>query len=147
MTRFLMTLDESIDLIENAISQGDSGDFWIPQLRSMKIADLAEIFSERYSKPVVEIGIRPGEKLHEELISQTESLRAVKSQNHKILLKPESYSLTENSSTWSYSSADDNLDKSSLLEFLNSRNVFEAPLESFLGREIEEIRMSNSQKE
>mgnify|MGYP003350554178 CR=1 FL=1 len=82
---FLMTLDESIDLIENAISYGESGDFWIPQLRSMKIADLAEIFSERYNKPVVEIGIRPGEKLHESMISSTESYKTIIKDNFYII--------------------------------------------------------------
>ena len=48
---------------------------WLPKLKSMRIMDLAEIFSAKYGKPIEVIGMRPGEKLHEDLISPTESIR------------------------------------------------------------------------
>lgn len=142
MTRFLMTLDESIDLIENTLEEGINGDFWIPRLRSMKIMDLAEIFSAKYGKGISEIGIRAGEKLHEDLISPTESLRAELVGN-RIVLKPESNYRLVNHDIWSYSSNSDNLDKASLEKFLNEKNVFETPLEDFVGKGIEEIRTSS----
>jgi FlaA1/EpsC-like NDP-sugar epimerase len=77
MTRFLMTLDDSVDLIFNAIIHGKSGDTWIPKLKSMRINDLAKIFSNISGKPIREIGVRSGEKIHELLVNDTESLRTL----------------------------------------------------------------------
>ncbi len=75
MTRFIMTLDQSVDLIDNAINHAESGDIVIPELISMKVKDLVEIFSEMYNKPISITGLRPGEKLLESLINETQSLR------------------------------------------------------------------------
>ena len=78
MTRFVMTLDQSCDLIEYGIINGESGDTIISQLISMKIIDLLEIFSEIYKKPIKIDKIRPGEKMLESLINQTQSGRIEK---------------------------------------------------------------------
>jgi FlaA1/EpsC-like NDP-sugar epimerase len=75
MTRFVMTLEQSVDLIEHAILNGESGDTVIPKLISMKVIDLIEIFSEKYNKPIKIIGIKPGEKLLESLINKSQSAR------------------------------------------------------------------------
>jgi FlaA1/EpsC-like NDP-sugar epimerase len=78
MTRFIMTLDESVALIEHAINHANSGEVVIPSLKSMYIKDLLEIFSEIYQKDIRITDKRPGEKLHETLISciQAERLRS-----------------------------------------------------------------------
>ena len=76
MTRFLMTLPESVALIDSAIKHGDTGSIWIPLIPSMLILHLAEYFSEKYGKPIKTIGIRPGEKIHESLVSAEEMARA-----------------------------------------------------------------------
>lgn len=78
MTRFVMTLEQSVDLIEYAISNGDSGDTIIPKLISMKLIDLLEIFSEKYNKPIKITSIRPGEKMLESLINPTQAGRIIK---------------------------------------------------------------------
>lgn len=78
MTRFVMTLEQSVDLIEHALIHGSSGDTVIPRLISMNIKDLIEIFSEIYMKPIVNIGIKPGEKLLESLINVSQSARIEK---------------------------------------------------------------------
>lgn len=78
MTRFVMTLEQSVDLIEHTILNGESGDTVVPKLVSMKVKDLIEIFSEIYNKPVVNIGIKPGEKLLESLINCSQSARIKK---------------------------------------------------------------------
>ena len=78
MTRFVMTLEQSIYLIEYAILNGESGDTIIPKLVSMKVKNLIEIFSEIYTKPIKNIGIKPGEKLLESLINTSQSARIVK---------------------------------------------------------------------
>lgn len=77
MTRFVMTLDQSVDLIEYAITKGDSGDTIVPELISMRVLDLMELFSEKYKKPVRVTGLRPGEKMMESLINETQSGRVV----------------------------------------------------------------------
>lgn len=73
--QFFMTLDDSVDLVEKAKEFGFSGETWLPKIQSMRIGDLAEIFSNHYNKPIKIIGSRQGEKLHEDLITTTEISR------------------------------------------------------------------------
>ena len=75
MTRFVMTLEQSVDLIEHTIINGESGDTVIPKLISMNVKDLVELFSEKYNKPIRLTGIKPGEKLLESLINRSQSAR------------------------------------------------------------------------
>jgi len=75
MTRFVMTLDQSVDLIEYAILNASSGDTVISELVSLKVKDLIEIFSEKYHKSIRVTGLRPGEKLLESLINESQSGR------------------------------------------------------------------------
>lgn len=75
MTRFVMTLEESVELIEHTIIHGESGDTVIPKLISMNVKDLVEIFSEKYNKPILITGMKPGEKLLESLINESQSSR------------------------------------------------------------------------
>ena len=75
MTRFVMTLEQSVDLIEHTLLNGESGDTVIPKLVSMNVKDLVEIFSEKYNKQIVLTGIKPGEKLLESLINESQSAR------------------------------------------------------------------------
>jgi len=82
MTRFVMTLEQSVDLIEYSILNAVSGDTVIPELVSMKIRDLVEIFSEIYNKPIQTIGVRPGEKILESLINETQSNRVTKNSGY-----------------------------------------------------------------
>lgn len=125
MTRFLMTLDDSVDLIIDAMSNALSGDVWIPQLSSMRIIDLANIFAEKYSKPVKIVGIRPGEKLHETLINDVESQRMYEvkgtSGNLRYVLHQTKEHDDKNINTVDqYTSADDVMSKSDLEDYLNS---------------------------
>jgi len=86
MTRYFMSLDNSVDLIEYSILHGNSGDTVIPKnIFSYKIIDIANYFSKVYELPVKIIGIRPGEKIHETLISQTESLRTIETESYYII--------------------------------------------------------------
>jgi FlaA1/EpsC-like NDP-sugar epimerase len=78
MTRFVMTLEQSVDLIEHALLNGETGDTIIPKLISMKVKDLIEIFAEKYNKRIKNIGIKPGEKLLESLINNSQSARIKK---------------------------------------------------------------------
>lgn len=136
MTRFLMTLSDSGELIESAIMYAESGDFWIPKLNAMSILDLAQIFSSRYGKPIREIGVRAGEKLHEELISEPESLRVIESEKN-FVLHPDVISTSE---AWNLSSRTITLSQEELLKFLEEKGVFEWNLDKIEGKKIEEIR-------
>lgn len=77
MTRFMMLLGESVQLINDALTYGSTGELWIPNLDAFNVMDLAEYFSQKYGKPIKFIGARPGEKLHELLMSEEEKLRAL----------------------------------------------------------------------
>lgn len=78
MTRFIMTLESSVNLIEYAILYGNSGDTIISELKSMKIKDLIELFAEKYNKNIEIIGLRNNEKLLENLINESQSARIIK---------------------------------------------------------------------
>ena len=79
MTRFLLTLDDAVDLIEWSYNTYDShGKIVIPNIKALKITDIANSLGRSYGHEDIKlnyIGIRPGEKLHEAMISETESFR------------------------------------------------------------------------
>lgn len=87
MTRFFMRVEDSVELIHQAMTNGKSGDTWIPILKAFKIVDLAQIFATKYGKKVKIVGIRPGEKLHECLINQEEMFRTDR-QGDYFVIKP-----------------------------------------------------------
>ena len=79
MTRFLLTLEEAVDLIEWSYFTHDShGKIVIPMIKALKITDIAKSLGRSYGYKDIKLnytGIRPGEKLHEAMISETESFR------------------------------------------------------------------------
>jgi UDP-glucose 4-epimerase len=139
MTRFIMTLEESADLIVAALLGAKSGELWLPKLKSMKIIDLAEIFSERYSKPIKIVGIRPGEKLHEELISYSESMR-VQFKNNIYIMQSSLKNINLNKKMFNYSSNQDLISKKELKAYLKSIKVFDKPLDQFIGKKIDDLK-------
>lgn len=141
MTRFLMTLDESVDLIEKALQQAYSGETWIPVLPSMRIGDLAEIFSKISGKSIKIIGERPGEKVHEDLMNSSESIRSqriIDESGTFIAIKPAyDHGTTK---AYSYTSNDNVMSLEQLEDKLRNLNIFDTSLDQFHGRTIEEIR-------
>ncbi|MDD5699628.1 MAG: SDR family NAD(P)-dependent oxidoreductase [Candidatus Nanoarchaeia archaeon] len=77
MTRFLISPKQAVNLIFKAIEFGVGGEIFVPKLPSFKISDLIEALKEVYKKdnPVKVVGIRPGEKIHEFMINETEASR------------------------------------------------------------------------
>uniref|UniRef100_A0A6C0E0Y5 Polysaccharide biosynthesis protein CapD-like domain-containing protein n=1 Tax=viral metagenome TaxID=1070528 RepID=A0A6C0E0Y5_9ZZZZ len=120
MTRFVMTLEQSVQLIEYAITNGESGDTIIPKLISMKLVDLMEIFSEKYNKPVKITGLRPGEKMLESLISETQAMRLVKTQKGYMHIKPPYKNLLVTEDIQNYNSKLNPLTKEELREFMEN---------------------------
>ena len=78
MTRFLMSLEDSVDLVLYAFEHGKQGDIFVQKAPASTVADLAQALKELFEKdnPVREIGTRHGEKLYESLISREEMAKA-----------------------------------------------------------------------
>lgn len=76
MTRFWITLPQAVDFVVDSFSDMQGGELYVPRIPSMRIVDLAHAIAP--DAPTVEIGIRPGEKLHEEMISSEDSRRTVR---------------------------------------------------------------------
>ncbi|MFC1536887.1 polysaccharide biosynthesis protein [Pseudomonadota bacterium] len=78
MTRFLMSLDDSVDLVLHAYEHGRQGDIFVQKAPASTIADLAQALKELLEKnsPIQIIGTRHGEKLFESLVSREEMARA-----------------------------------------------------------------------
>ena len=79
MTRFLMSLEDSVDLVLYALKHGKQGDLFVQKAPGSTLADLAQALKEIFKKdnPVRIIGTRHGEKLYESLISREEMAKAV----------------------------------------------------------------------
>ncbi len=75
MTRFWITLDQAVHFVINSLSASKGGEIFVPRIPSMKIVDLAKAIAPKCKLQF--IGIRPGEKLHETLISEDEARNAV----------------------------------------------------------------------
>jgi UDP-glucose 4-epimerase len=118
MTRFVMTLEQSVALIEHAILHAESGDTVIPELISMNLVDLMHIFSEKYGKPVRVTGLRPGEKMLESLISETQAMRLVNGLDGYMYIKPPYKNINNTDSIQNYNSKINPLNKTVLLEYL-----------------------------
>jgi UDP-N-acetylglucosamine 4,6-dehydratase/5-epimerase len=136
MTRFMMTLDDSVDLILTALKEGSTGETWVPKIKAMKIMDLANIYAKTYHKQIVISGIRPGEKMHEALVSPPESTRTHDIGSHYII-KP-SYTSYAQGNVFEYTSSQDVLTEEALERFLQGLNLLHQDIEDFVGKTIEE---------
>lgn len=138
MTRFIMTLDESIDLIIATAKGAVSGETWLPRLRAMRIMDLAQIFADRFKKTVDIVGMRPGEKLDEYLISEPESVR-VRLDGDYYRMAPSHVLPAIDAKVFAYGSGDDVLSREDLENYLDSINIFETAMKTFVGKQIDEF--------
>lgn len=75
MTRFWITLDQGVSLVLRALADMKGGEIYVPKIASMRVIDLAKTVAPGAKIKIV--GIRPGEKLHETLLTEDESSRAV----------------------------------------------------------------------
>jgi UDP-N-acetylglucosamine 4,6-dehydratase len=75
MTRFLISLEQAVKFVIDSLETMSGGELYVPRIPSIKIVDLARAIAP--NTEIVEIGIRPGEKLHEEMISVDDSRRTI----------------------------------------------------------------------
>jgi UDP-glucose 4-epimerase len=88
MTRFLLTLDDAVDTIFAAIRSAAPGETYIPKCPSAKMTDLAAfLIGDREIETVI-TGIRPGEKIHEILLSEEEATRTIQGHEGYFALRP-----------------------------------------------------------
>lgn len=119
MTRFVMTLEQSVQLIEHALLYGESGDIVIPRLISCVVKDLIELFSEKYNKPIVNGLLRPGEKMLESLINETQSMRLTFGPDGYMYIKPPFKNVMTSNDVKDYNSTINPLSKTELEEYLS----------------------------
>lgn len=84
MTRFNITLNEGVDLVLFALENMWGGELYVPKIPSYRVVDVAEAVCPECEREIV--GIRPGEKLHEEMITETDSLSTVELADKFVLL-------------------------------------------------------------
>ena len=77
MTRFLLSLDQAVDTIFAAVKGAQPGETYIPHVPSARIIDIATALIGKRKIEITMTGIRPGEKLHEILVSEEERFRTV----------------------------------------------------------------------
>ena len=77
MTRFLLTLDQAVDTVFEAMQFAEAGETYIPKIKAALIVDIVNTLVGKKKIEVKETGVRPGEKLHEVLVSQEEALRTI----------------------------------------------------------------------
>ena len=86
MTRFWLTLSNAVDLVFTTLRQMKGGEIFIPKIPSFKVIDVARLVAP--GVPIEVIGIRPGEKLHEIMITEDDSLYTREYSNHYRILSP-----------------------------------------------------------
>jgi UDP-N-acetylglucosamine 4,6-dehydratase/5-epimerase len=84
MTRFNITLQEGVELVMHALEFALGGEIFVPKIPSYRITDVAEAIGPECEKPVV--GIRPGEKIHEEMVTSTDALQTISTDKHYIIV-------------------------------------------------------------
>ena len=84
MTRFMITLEQGVDLVCHAFKDMVGGEIYVKKIPSMKILDIAKVIAPQAKHKV--IGIRPGEKLHEQMISSDDSYSTYEYSNYYKIL-------------------------------------------------------------
>jgi FlaA1/EpsC-like NDP-sugar epimerase len=83
MTRFNISLEEGVNLVLLALENAWGGEIFVPKIPSYKITDVAEAIGPDCTQEIV--GIRPGEKLHEEMITETDSLNTLELDKYYVI--------------------------------------------------------------
>jgi len=84
MTRFNITLQEGVDFVLQCLEKMWGGELFVPKIPSYRILDVAETVAPDCKHNIM--GIRPGEKLHEEMITETDALNTVEFEKYYVIL-------------------------------------------------------------
>ena len=83
MTRFWLSLQQAVEFVDLAIRETAGGEIFVPKIPSMRVVDLARAVAP--SARIREIGVRPGEKLHESLMTREEARRTAEADDHYVI--------------------------------------------------------------
>ena len=83
MTRFWISIDQAVNFVVDSLKMMSGGELYVPKIPSMRIIDLAKAVAP--GAELKEVGMRPGEKLHEEMISADDSRRTISLENRFIV--------------------------------------------------------------
>ena len=89
MTRFLITLPDAIDLVLKAVEFMQGGEIFVKKIPSAKMIDIAHVMNDMLADgecEITEVGIRPGEKIHEALLTEQEALHSVELNEYYVVL-------------------------------------------------------------
>ena len=86
MTRFLLTLDKAVDTVFAAVADGKPGETYVPKVAAAKITDVARALMGDKNLPIRFTGIRPGEKVHEIMVSEEECFRTIVRGEYYVIL-------------------------------------------------------------
>ncbi len=93
MTRFNITLDEGVSYVVDALKNSQGGEIIIPKLKSFKIVDLAKAMNPKNKIKI--LGIRPGEKIHEQMISSSDSYSTYEMKKSYVILPQDNLKLNQ----------------------------------------------------
>lgn len=128
MTRFLLSLDEAVDIVFTALREAKPGETYVPRVQSAKVIQIAEALIGERDIEIKIVGIRPGEKIHEILISEEEANHSVDRGKYYAILPmlPELRDLESrepNALDKEFSSGDVVLDSAGVVELLQKHNL------------------------
>lgn len=83
MTRFNISLEDGVKMVLFALENAWGGEIFVPKIPSYRITDVAEAIAPNARQEIV--GIRPGEKLHEEMITETDSLNTIELDKYYVI--------------------------------------------------------------
>ena len=127
MTRFLLSLDRAVDTVFAVINHGGRGETFVPKVPAANITDLAKAVMGEKELPIVFTGIRPGEKIHEIMVSEEECFRTKELGDYYVIVPvlPELRDgiTFEPSLSKEYSSSDNNISVGRLRELISSAST------------------------
>jgi FlaA1/EpsC-like NDP-sugar epimerase len=122
MTRFFISLDTAVNIVIDAFGTGKPGDTLIPIAKSALIKNIAKAMIGERDIPIKVQGIRPGEKIHEELVSEEECHRCISKPPYYVI-KPISKEKPQNTIDRPYRSNDSVMSLEETQELLRSNNL------------------------
>lgn len=84
MTRFNISLEEGVDFVIKSFNMMNGGELFVPKIPSFRVVDLVKAIDPNIKTKI--IGIRPGEKIHEEMITKSDSLNSIEFKDHYVIL-------------------------------------------------------------
>jgi len=122
MTRFLLSLDRAVDTVFAALREALPGETYVPRVPAARVVDVAEVLMNGKEVKMVFTGIRPGEKIHEIMVSEEECYRTISRGEYYVIcsMLPEvrGEAAGDRPLSREYSSADITLDQSGLKKLL-----------------------------